>query len=472
MRPVKQRVWIGRLLCVVSLCLLGGCPIGPASRSSSGGGGGGGGSTFGPIQFQMPAPDSTVDAPFTVSASGPGILRVFFSVDTTPLLEDWTAPFEVTIDPLTLSKGAHTVSAIAEAPSGEEQMRAVQVIVVRPRPSVAEMHATIAALEGGRWYEIPETPMADVQWRAPPGENDRGPVADHMECASGAALDTKRNRLVVWGGGCSSSRNEIYCFDFDDLVWVRLNEPSPLPTVDGLTHSDGAPAARHSYDMIEYLPERDQLYMGGGTVFLGGFFFDEHYYLFDFTTGTWSRSAATHRSSGISISAAVAPDGRVWQHGGESEARLSVIDPDADQATTHADWGGFMTLGYPAEIDSVRNRYVLVGGGAVRYWDLSQPDDSHVEQPTSGDTEIVDATRLGLVYLASRDRFVAWAGGKDVYVLDPSTWVWTRIAGQGDVDPGPPTSRGVFGRWRYVPSIDCFCIVTGVDKNVFVYRLP
>ena len=67
---------------------------------------------------------------------------------------------------------------------------------------------------------------------------------------------------------------------------------------------------------------------------------------------------------------------------------------------------------------------------------------------------------------------MAWGGGSDVYTLDLDTAEWTRHDSTGSVDPGPATTRGVSGRWRYVPSKDVFILVTHVDNDVFVYRLP
>jgi hypothetical protein len=473
----KHRRWPVRLLLSGLLCLLGGCPIGPASRSGSSGGGGG--TTFGPIQFQMPAPDSTVDAPFTVAASGPGILRVFFSVDTTLLLEDWTAPFEITIDPLTLSKGVHSVYVVAQAPSGEERVKSVRVRVVRPRPPLAELLANIAALGGGNWYEIPETPLTDVAWT---GAEDRGSLTDIMLAASGGTFDTKRGRLIVWGGGSNSTRNEIYAFDFATLAWVRLTDPSPFPPggegnrLDLVTHPDGAPVARHSYDLIEYIPEPiDKLYVGGGTVIggTGTLVTDPKTYLFDFDTLVWTPGVESH-ARGLVLHAAVDSSGRVWQHGdgGPPYNRLAMIDVVAQTSTPHVQQPAFYAWEQPAEIDPVRNLYLTVGYGSTFTWDLDAPDTLPVEQATTGDVEIESAPRIGLKYAAHLDRFVAWAGGKNVYVLDPGTMRWTKVPGAGSVDPGPTTPRGVYGRWNYVPSLDVFCVVNAVDTNVFVYRLP
>jgi len=39
------------------------------------------------------------------------------------------------------------------------------------------------------------------------------------------------------------------------------------------------------------------------------------------------------------------------------------------------------------------------------------------------------------------------------------------------VDPGPQLSTGTFGRFRYVPALDLFVVMNGVQRNVFVYRL-
>jgi len=60
-----------------------------------------------------------------------------------------------------------------------------------------------------------------------------------------------------------------------------------------------------------------------------------------------------------------------------------------------------------------------------------------------------------------------------VHVLDPASWRWTRRApapGNRTV-PGPQLSTGTYGRFRYVPALDLFVVMNGVQRNVFVYRL-
>ena len=34
-----------------------------------------------------------------------------------------------------------------------------------------------------------------------------------------------------------------------------------------------------------------------------------------------------------------------------------------------------------------------------------------------------------------------------------------------------PSGNGTFGRWRYVPSVNAFVLVTGIDVNVHFYKL-
>jgi hypothetical protein len=59
-------------------------------------------------------------------------------------------------------------------------------------------------------------------------------------------------------------------------------------------------------------------------------------------------------------------------------------------------------------------------------------------------------------------------------VLDPDDWRWTPYtpAPGNTADPGRPLSTGTYGRFRYVPGRDIFVLMNGVNRNVFVYRLP
>ena len=85
-----------------------------------------------------------------------------------------------------------------------------------------------------------------------------------MQGWSGGAYDTKRDRLIVWGGGHSGyAGNEVYIFDINTLQWQRLIEPSTQVSPDTLYYPDGLPTSRHTYDYIEYLPTMDRFCSAG-----------------------------------------------------------------------------------------------------------------------------------------------------------------------------------------------------------------
>jgi hypothetical protein len=90
-----------------------------------------------------------------------------------------------------------------------------QVITLIPASIIP---TSIEKIHAGVWEELPNTNMSAVyyDWSPDavyPGANSHKSV---ISTWNGAALDTKRNRMLFWGGGHSSyAGNEIYGFDFD-----------------------------------------------------------------------------------------------------------------------------------------------------------------------------------------------------------------------------------------------------------------
>ena len=455
---------------VLAICaVLTGC-----APAGSDGGGGGGGITFGPIAFQVPADNDEIQAPVTLSASGPGISNVIFMIDLVPVANDGVAPYEYELDPLTLSEGEHGILIFAQHTSGDERVASLKIQVVRPRIPVSEILANIDALQPGEWYEIPQTEMRRVDWSKDNSPHSRG-GQDGVFSNSSGAYDTKRDRLVVWGGGGDSERNEVHAFDLNTAAWLRLTDPSPWPAggegnaFNLVTHPDGAPVSRHSYDYLEYLPPPvDRFYVGAGAA--GNGLVDPNSYLFDFDTNTWAFGPALD-ATGFGSHTGLAADGTIWQHGaGSAASLLEAIDVTAGTAVNHVQFGGFYDLGHTSVVDRMRNLLVAVGSGVTRVWDLSNPGVFSTILPTTGDTAVESIHGVGLVYHAATDRIIAWKGTKDIYVLDVDAATWTLVPGSGIVDPGA-VNRGVFGRWRYVPSKDVFITALSVAQNVFVYRL-
>ena len=456
------------------VCLTAGCVAQEEGGLFGGGGNGGGNLGFGTVNFQLPDESEVITAPFTVSASADGIAFAVFHLDGVQVAVVTAPPFELEIDPLALTKGEHRIGVTVVHTTGDERAAAVNIVVIRPRPPLADILAAIDALGPGEWYEIPETPVRDVDWSADHTGQGRGDISSIIGGGSGGAYDTKRDRLVIWGGGGTSTRNDLYAFDLNLATWVRCTDPSPFAdgaetnTFGVVTHPDGAPVSRHSYDNLDYLPPPiDRLYLGGGHFASEA---ETKSYLFDFDTDTWE-SGPDITSATVGGHGGVDGDNIVWQQGAGQLPRsvLSQVDVVAHTSSDHAEFVSFYGQGSTSDVDPNRRLLVAVGSDQTRVWDLESPDDASVVWNTTGDREVENTFGPGVAYHPASDRMVCWAGGKDVYALDLDTKTWTRLAGQGDVDPGPASS--ILGRWRHVPSRDIFIVVTSADRNVYVYRL-
>lgn len=80
----------------------------------------------------------------------------------------------------------------------------------------------------------------------------------------------------------------------------------------------------------------------------------------------------------------------------------------------------------------------------------------------------VSCFEAGFEYDSAADKFVRFGLDGKVYVLDPVTKAWT-VNNPAGAPEGKP--HGPFGRWRYVPVLNAFVVVTGIDENVHFYKL-
>src|SRR5688572_2431081 len=88
----------------------------------------------------------------------------------------------------------------------------------------------------------------------------------------GGALDTKRNRLILWGGGHADYYgNELYAFDIPTLKWARLTDPTVSPVMDQEVNADGTPNSRHTYGGLAYIAHADRFFGHAGSLAGVGF---------------------------------------------------------------------------------------------------------------------------------------------------------------------------------------------------------
>jgi hypothetical protein len=340
----------------------------------------------------------------------------------------------------------------------------------------------------GHWLEAPDSRLDAHDPEDDPALNPNWPLEAPwhgveglrgiMDDWSSAAYDTRRDRLVVWGGGHSGyAGNEVYAFDVNTLEWERLTNPSVDVDYNGTTlYADGQPRARETYNYLQYLPAFDQMMSFGGGNLYPCCVYTAETAAFDFATRTWNTTRFAPRpEEGDPFSSIAAIDGvtgHAWFIGG-GDNHLVEFDPVANAWTTHAAY--YMLLYRNGTIDPVRRKFVWFGWhGDTTAFDIETPELPPAVQPTGGDREIEGVAFPGVAWDPVRRRIVAWGEGSDVYALDTATWVWTRISADpaNTVVPTAPNIDGTNGRFRYVASKDVFVLVNNVDENVFFYRMP
>jgi hypothetical protein len=295
-----------------------------------------------------------------------------------------------------------------------------------------------------------------------------------ISCWCGGAFDTKRNQLVVWGGGHGQySGNELYGFDVDLLKWERYNDPSNPPARDVPYASDGNPCSRHTYNYLQYLPSTDHFYTFGGAAFYySGGTGTNKVDRFDYDSKAWDTdiSQVPSGGTGYSFSAVDAKTGFAWTHGGYSSGRLCMYNPYTNAWALRG--SGYMGSGFTvtADIDPLARKMVIVGDGKVFTYDVDAAGTLKIsELSTSGATSIQSGYAVGLAYDPVSESMIAWNSGSDIFALDVSTGVWTKHT-TSNANPGANSGNGTYGRFRYCPDKNVFVVVNASNRNVFIYK--
>jgi hypothetical protein len=340
--------------------------------------------------------------------------------------------------------------------------------------------AIAAAIVPGQWHELPQTRLQDV-FPSRDGHPAWGIIGPRgvIEAWSGAAFDTKRSILVVTGGGHADyGGNEVYEFSLETLRWTRATEPSRLTARDEnslhFVVADGseAPISTHTYDGLVYLPNVDRVFKFGGSAYRSGVAPDGHAYLYDVEARRWSRRAAAPRSV---LEVATAYDTRTGEALVVHYTGLMAYDPVKDEWRDVARGDAHARPG-TAEFGSLSGELVLVGGalGPVASRSLT-PLGPLRRSPLSGDTSFAVGAP-GIAFHPDANLFFIWNGDRTVWSLDPATWnvrLWPNREGPAPShhDPdGKMRTRGIYGRWQYVPALEVFIGYVHSADNVWLYR--
>ncbi|MEQ1655995.1 MAG: hypothetical protein ABL960_09880 [Nitrospira sp.] len=162
--------------------------------------------------------------------------------------------------------------------------------------------------------------------------------------------------------------------------------------------------------------------------------------------------------------------------------QFEEFDPVANNYTTRGNIqncgsGGNWQDRMSAAIDPERRKFVWVGAGYIRVWDLANFScNEYTAAQIGGDDVVVNSDAPGFQYDPTIKKLVAWQGGANVYTFDISTLSFTLIppAGSNTVTPPTPnnnTSKGTYGKFRYIPSRNAYVMAHMTTQNVYLYRL-
>lgn len=257
------------------------------------------------------------------------------------------------------------------------------------------------------------------------------------------------------------------------LSWSRITEPSNISGWSGRTgiYPDGNPSAPHTYDGQVYLPNQQKMFFAGGMDQSGGVY--NHAWTFDPAAKAWSRKPDYNGGNiGYGQIAGYDPNsGKVFVASNASDS-LCEYDP------VNNTWKSYGSSSLPdyhmsGDVDPVGKRLVAVGSGRIRTYSLATNVGATTNPVTTGDRAVeTNGNAPGFVWYPPGKVFVGWNGGKNIYTLDPTTWVWTlrTLAASNVVTPTAPNGQGTFGRFQYDPAHNVFVVVNSIGQNVFVYK--
>ncbi|MBL8028034.1 MAG: T9SS type A sorting domain-containing protein [Fibrobacteres bacterium] len=338
-------------------------------------------------------------------------------------------------------------------------------------------------LPADSWYEVPNTKMSGIMYK---------PVTTGiMNAWSGGVFDPLARRMLVWGGGAGNyPYNELDAFSIDSLKWTRLTEPC---VNYGCCDPDpcGTPMVRHSYSGMAFITHANRFFVNGGAKNCyaqvcpnnrtGDGVTLNKTWTFDMATNSWE---LMYRSE-ASLDTVLSSEG----DGPGGVATTCSYDSVTGLVFYASSVSGTFTYNYDTNvwtkissdrttdqnscIDTKRRRLVRLGNDGqnwdhhVAVLDLTKPGFPKTNYLTTGTNNIITRQAPGLDYDPVADKYVCWRD-TNVYTLDPDTWVWTKHSGVG---APPATPHGIYGRWRYIPSVNAFICITSEDKNVHFYKL-
>jgi len=301
-----------------------------------------------------------------------------------------------------------------------------------------------------------------------------------MSAWSGGLFDTKRNRLIIHGGGHTDYYgNEIYAIDLNanPIAPVLVKDASHGTGISNLStcpeaFSDGTPNARHIYNGELYLPVQDTYFLycsfkstcGHDTA-------GQWQYIV--ASGAWTeQTPATHPNHATNGSVPQFAYDPTTQNIYEVEANTGIFwqyNVGTNNWTTLANVSACTgTLNMTTAIDDGRRMYFCVGNGNFGKVSLTAPYTA-VKLTGAGCSTIISKAGPGFAYDPVQKLMVGWAGGDTAYVYNPDTDSCSTATYSGG--PTVIQGNGTYGRFNYSPALGVFVVANSIDTNAYTLRL-
>lgn len=366
-------------------------------------------------------------------------------------------------------------------------------------------------LPGVEPVAIPETELGNVvknmtsgTWKRLPVKNDISdvyPQPNNPNCpqdspgsvvgawSGGAASD---EALYIFGGGHADyCGNELYRFNFSDLSWQRITEPSAYKECpSGACETvDGTPTSVHSYDAVQWIPYLNSLWAGPGSGWKGGQITTQSF-LFSVDKSQWTPLERVPIKQAI-VSEYDPVTGLILI--GSRGGTMTALDPLTGEYYKSGKYIG-PTFGFTsASFDFHRRLFISLNKTYLALSDLSQVNWEDTSSPTpaarvqftyamQGEEKIEfyppnrdtseSGWRWGLIYDPRRQLFLAWEGYGEIWMLDPESWVWTKVQDNtiGDLPQARSGHKGIFGRWQYLNKYDVYLGYPSRDQSLWVFK--
>ena len=331
----------------------------------------------------------------------------------------------------------------------------------------------LGSMAQNSWQRINLNQIQDVWTPLAQRPTTAASPASNISAWSGAAWDSTRKNLMIWGGDqgwdqASEEGNEFYIFDATTGLWERGSLPSRIAYTNGIKHAvDGifnAPVSGESWDNVVYLENVDRVAVI--AVSADGITFQN---LNGAATGPyfWDPTKADPNKVSGTTGSQVNPTAFPNVVGGEMWQNRDNFPPDTSLGllgvTAYVNEGGrdvvyfsgqhdFLWRYTVRDLDPGNDTWELIGrrtisgkdgdgSGAVDpareifvksltensfgYWDIGaqarSPENREIEimpaLPTG--SPAADFRDFGIQFDPALDAFVLWSGDAEVWLLEP-----------------------------------------------------